>query len=126
MNDYAQGASSSLNRTIGELSRFLRRSSPRCTVGEAGLRGQLNGLIWEIGRRSFEDGFRAAHEQCAKAVEDSGEFPTTISYAGRPRLAPAAEGQVSLRSSVQKIRFLMLPAFAREISFWDRFKFRGN
>ena len=121
MNDHAQGASASLNRSNGELSRFLRRSSPRCRVWDSGLRGRLNGLIWEIGRKGFEAGYRAAHEECARAVEESGEFPTTLSYSGQPKLAPAAEGQVSIRSSVQKVRFFKLPAFEREISFWDRF-----
>jgi hypothetical protein len=122
MNEQAQGASSSLNRTIGELSRFLRRSSPSCRVFDPGLRGQLNGLIWEIGRKGFEAGFRAAHEECARAVEASDQFPTAISYMGQPKLAPRAEAQISIRSSMQRVRVFKLPSFAREISFWDRFK----
>lgn len=121
MSDHAQGASSSLNRSIGELSRFLRRSSPRCRVWDSGLRGQLNGLIWEVGRRGFEAGFKAAHEECARAVEASGQFPVALTFSGSPKLAPSAEGQISIRSSVQKVSFLKLPAFAREVSFWDRF-----
>ena len=125
MNDHAQGASSSLNRSIGELSRFLRRSSPRCKVWGSGLRGQLDGLIWEIGRKGFEAGFRAAHEECALRVEEFGTFPTDLSYSGQPKLAPGADGQFSVRSSVQKVSVLKLPAFVREISFWDRFMPRG-
>jgi hypothetical protein len=122
MDDYARGASSSLNRSVAELERFVGKSSSRFQSAETGLRGRLNTLIWQIGRRGFEAGYREAHAQCARLVEENGEFPTTMSFSGRPKLAPSADGLVVVRASIQKVRLFKLPSFSREISFWDRFK----
>lgn len=122
MNDYAQGAASSLNKSVSELERFVGRSSSRCQSTGNGLRGRLNGLIWEIGRKGFEAGFREAHAQCARYVDEKGEFPTTILYSGQPKLSPNAVGLITVRSNLQKVVIFKLPNFVREISLWDWFK----
>jgi len=122
MDDEARGASSSLNKSIGELQRFVGGGSSRYQTMRGGLRGKLDALIWEVGRKAFEAGYREAHAECARLVEETREFPVTIKYAGTPKLSPYVSGLVSVRASVQKIKIFKLPSFAREVSFWDRFK----
>jgi hypothetical protein len=121
MDDQAKGAASSLNKSIGELNQFAGKFSSGCQASGSGLRERLNQLIWGIGRRGFEAGYREAHAQCAREVMKTGEFPVMITYSGRPTLSPSAMGVVAIRSSVQKFRVFKLPVFAREISIWDWF-----
>lgn len=122
MDDYAGGASSSLKKTIAELSGFVGNNSTHVQTARDGLRGQLDELIWNVGRKGFEAGYREAHAQIAKHVEETGKFPVTITFSGSPKLSPFALGPVRVRASVQRIRFFKLPSFVREISFWERFK----
>lgn len=117
MDDFARGASSSLNKSISDLRRFVGR--PTLNRGYS-LRDTLDALIWEIGRKGFEAGYRAAHDQCAQSIENDGVFPVVMKYDGRPRLAPSVSGPLSVRSTVQKIKLFKIPAFDREVSFWDR------
>jgi hypothetical protein len=119
MDDFARGASSSLNRSITELRRFVGRSSLAGAYGNS-LRDTLDALIWEVGRKGFEAGYRAAHDQCACSIEDSGLFPIEITYNGKPRLAPSVRGNLQVRSTIQKIKIFKIPSFIREVSLWDR------
>lgn len=79
-NDYVEGASASINKTIDDIERLLQgHELPKEGKLRQKLREQLTAALELIAQEWLEHGFNSGHIVSAKRFAETGVFPKSIS-----------------------------------------------
>ena len=100
INDYVDGASSSLNKTITEIMEYMDDDSGRPS---ADLREFMHSKIAEVSEWWAMAGFYLGHRESYRALKNDGEIPATLEFDyGEANLAPGAYQELTLTSRIRR------------------------
>jgi hypothetical protein len=99
-NDYADGASSSLNKTITEIMEYIDDDGQRAP---ADLRRFMHGKIAEVSKWWALEGFYLGHRESYRALKNDAEVPATLEFEyGEAQLAPGVYESLTLTSRIRR------------------------
>jgi hypothetical protein len=97
IDNFAAGASASLNKTITELRRFLQDQRRRPSNGN---RDYLYELIADYGESNYRRGFNRGHRETAKNAR-KGKVPKVLRYTKRREFFAGEQRVVRLKSTLK-------------------------
>jgi len=99
-DEFAKGASASLNKTITAIMKFLgdEKIRPR-----QGLRDYLRDLLGDLAVRWYRRGFNRGHRESGKQCKD-GRVPHILRFDATREFFTGAEKTVHLKSTLKRGR----------------------
>ena len=97
-NPRAEGASSSLNKTITELIGFTGK---RPKNPDYPLRKKLHQMLAALAEKWMKKGFNRGHKESLKAFKTTGKVPSKLAYKGARTLFPGQKRSIQLKSAVK-------------------------
>lgn len=106
-NEYIEGASASINKTIDDIERLLQGNElPKEGKLRQKLREQLTSALEVIAKEWLEHGFSGGHIVSAKRFAKTGTFPKSISVNIKRKFPVRAVGdkvvEIPLKSKLPK------------------------
>ncbi len=99
-DEFARGASASLNKTITAIMEFLGNEKDR---PRHGLRDCLQDLVGDLAVRWYRRGFNRGHRESNKQCKD-GRVPRILRYDATREFFTGSEKTVHLKSTLKRKR----------------------
>jgi hypothetical protein len=96
--DFVQGCSMSLNKTISELMTFLGDGTAR---PRGQLRGFLNEKLADFAKHWYTRGVKRGHRKSYKEFKATGAVPARLPYKGTRKLFGDKERQLRFTSKIK-------------------------